>query len=97
MIKHIVCFKLKDNSRENCEKARDVLMSMQGNVPLLRGIQVGIDFLHSERSYDLILEVLLDDADALAAYQKDPYHCEVVKKHMHAVRSGSVAVDYVID
>ena len=97
MIKHIVCFKLKDNSLENCEKARDVLMSMQGNVPLLRGIEVGIDFLHSERSYDLILQVLLDDAEALEAYQKDPYHCEVVKKHMHAVRSASVAVDYVID
>lgn len=97
MIKHIVCFKLKDNSRENCEKARDVLMSMQGNVPLLRGIEVGIDFLHSERSYDLILQVLLDDAEALEAYQKDPYHCEVVKKHMHAVRSASVAVDYIID
>jgi len=97
MIKHIVCRKLKENYKENCEKARDVLMSMQGNVPLLRGIEVGIDFLHSERSYDLILQVLLDDADALAAYQKDPYHCDVVKKHMHAVRSASVAVDYVID
>lgn len=96
MIKHIVCFKLKDNSRENCEKARDVLMSMQGNVPLLRGIEVGIDFLHSERSYDLILQVLLDNAEALEQYQKDPYHCDVVKKHMHAVRSASVAIDYEI-
>ena len=97
MIKHIVCFKLKDNSLENCEKAKEVLLSMQGNVPQLRGIEVGIDFLHSERSYDLILQVLLDDADALTAYQNDPYHCGVVKKHMHAVRSASVAIDYVID
>ena len=97
MIKHIVCFKLKDNSLENCEKAKEVLLSMNGNVPQLRGIEVGIDFLHSERSYDLILQVLLDDAEALAAYQNDPYHCSVVKKHMHAVRSASVAVDYVID
>ena len=38
MIKHIVCFKLKDNSLEECEKARDILKSMEGNVPLLRGI-----------------------------------------------------------
>lgn len=97
MIKHIVCFKLKDNSLENCEKAKEVLLSMQGNVPQLRGIEVGIDFLHSERSYDLILQVLLDDAAALEAYQVDPYHCSVVKKHMHAVRSASVAIDYVID
>ena len=38
MIKHIVCFKLKDNSLEECEKAANILKSMEGNVPLLRGI-----------------------------------------------------------
>ncbi|MBP0963169.1 MAG: Dabb family protein [Oscillospiraceae bacterium] len=96
MIKHIVCFKLTDNSDENCQKAKEVLLSMQGNVPQLRGIEVGVDFLHSARSYDLILQVLLDDAAALDAYQNDPYHCEVVKKHMHAVCAASVAIDYNI-
>lgn len=96
MIKHIVCFKLKDNSKEECEKAKNVLMSMDGNVDLLRGIEVGVDFLHSGRSYDVILQVILDDADALEAYQKDEYHCSVVKKHMHAVTETSVAIDYNI-
>lgn len=96
MIKHIVCFKLKDSSVENCEKAKEVLISMQGNVPQLRGIEVGVDFLHSERSYDVILQVLLDDEKALEDYQNDPYHCSVVKPHMHSVRESSVAVDYVI-
>ena len=67
MIKHIVCFKLKDNSLAECEKARDVLMSMEGKVPELRGIKVGIDFLHSERSYDLILEVVFDDENGVSA------------------------------
>ena len=96
MIKHIVCFKLKDNAPAECEKAAAVLRSMEGNVPLLRGIEVGCDFLHSPRSYDVILQVLLDDAAALEAYQQDPYHCDVVKKHMHAVRESSVAIDYEI-
>lgn len=94
MIKHIVCFKLADNSKEQCEKAAEVLRSMDGNVPLLRGIEVGVDFLHSARSYDVILQVMLDDEAALEAYQKDDYHCSVVKKHMHAVAQASVAVDY---
>ena len=94
MIKHVVCFKLKDNSVENCEKAKGILLSMKGNVPLIRDISVGIDFLHSERSYDIILEVILDDADALEAYQNDPYHCSVVKTHMHSVRESSIAIDY---
>ncbi|MBR0121926.1 MAG: Dabb family protein [Clostridia bacterium] len=97
MIKHTVCFKLKDNSPENCEKAKQVLLSMRGNVPQLRSIEVGVDFLHSERSYDVILQVVVDDKAALDAYQKDPYHCSVVKPHMHAVRETSVAVDFIID
>ena len=94
MIKHIVCFKLKDNSPQECEKAAEILRSMEGNVPLLRGIEVGVDFLHSPRSYDVILQVMLDDEKALNDYQNDEYHCSVVKEHMHRVAETSVAIDY---
>lgn len=96
MVRHIVLFKLKDNSAESVNKTKEVLLSMDGKVPLLRGIEVGCDFLHSERSYDVGLIVTLDDQKALDDYQNDPYHCEVVKKHMHAVRESSVAIDYFI-
>ena len=96
MIKHTVCFKLKDNSAENYEKAKEVLLSMEGKVPQIKSIEAGVDFLHSERSYDVILQVVVEDEQALANYQKDPYHCSVVKPHMHAVRETSVAVDCVI-
>ena len=92
MIKHIVCFKLKDG--ESKEKAKEILLSMKGNVPLLRGIEVGIDELRSDRSFDVILEVLLDDFSALEKYQKDEYHCSVVKKHMHAVAENSISLDF---
>lgn len=94
MIKHTVCFKLKDNSPEECNKAAQILRSMEGNVELLRGIEVGVDFLHSPRSYDIILQVLLDDEKALEEYQEDEYHCSVVKKHMHSVAESSVAIDF---
>ncbi|MDD7332037.1 Dabb family protein [Eubacterium sp.] len=94
MIKHTVCFKLKDNSPEECNKAAQILRSMDGNVELLRGIEVGVDFLHSPRSYDIILQVLLDDEKALEEYQNDEYHCSVVKKHMHSLAESSVAIDF---
>lgn len=94
MIKHIVCFKL--NEGESAEKAKEVLLSMKGNVPMLKGIEVGVDFLHSPRSYDVILEVLLDDVKSLNDYQNDEYHVSVVKKHMHAVTKSSIAVDFEI-
>ena len=96
MIKHIVCFNLKDNSPEECNKAAEILRSMEGKVDLIRDIEVGVDFLHSERSYDIILQVVLDNAEALEKYQNDEYHCNVVKKYMHAVRESSVAIDYNI-
>ena len=94
MIKHVVCFKLKEG--ESKEKAKEVLLSMQGNVPMMREIQVGTDLLGSARSFDVYLSVVLDDLNALEEYQADAYHCEVVKKHMHAVTEKSVAIDFEI-
>lgn len=97
MIKHIVCFKLENPSIELCNKTKEILLSMKGNVPMLIDVCVGIDFLHSPRSYDIILETYFDSKEDLEAYQVDPYHCSVVKKHMHSVASSSIAIDYVID
>ena len=94
MIKHIVCFKLNDSSEEQKQAAKDILLSMNGNVPQIRSIEVGTDFLCSPRSYDVILQVTLDDRDALDAYQQDPYHCEVVKAYMHKNAASSFALDY---
>ena len=92
MIKHIVCFKLKQG--ENVDKAVEVLSSMKGNVPLIKEIEVGKDFLHSNRSFDIILQVKLQSVDCLEDYQNDYYHVNVVKKYMHGVVEKSVAVDY---
>lgn len=97
MIKHVVCFKLKDASEANCKKAADVLLSMKGNIDYLRDIEVGIDFLHSPRSYDVYLSVILDSEEMLDVYQKDAYHCDVVKAHMHEVTEKSVSMDFYID
>ena len=96
MIKHIVCFKLKDNSPEKKEEAKARLLSINGKVDLIRDIEAGVDFLCSPRSYDIILQVTLDNKEALDAYQKDEYHCSYVKTYMHDVMEKSVAVDYEI-
>ena len=94
MVKHIVCFKLKKEHLGKINLAKETLLSMEGNVPMLKKIIVGIDFLHSERSYDLILETWFETKDDLDAYQKDPYHVSVVKKLMHEIRETSIAIDY---
>lgn len=93
MITHIVFFKLVDRSPLNIEKAKDVLMSMEGKIPQLRHLEVGIDLLHTQRSYDLALVTKFDSLEDLEAYQTHPAHVGVAK-YMAEVRESAVAVDY---
>ena len=92
MVRHTVLFKLKKS--EDVDGAIKVLESMKGNVKEIIDIEVGKDFLHSERSFDIYLSVVLKDRKALEDYQNHPYHVNVVKKHMHQVRESSVALDF---
>ncbi len=93
MITHIVFFKLKDRSPRSVEKARALLLGMKGKIPQLRHLEVGLDVLHSERSYDIALVTRFDSLEELEAYQKHPVHVEVAK-YMNSVRESSITVDY---
>ena len=57
MIKHVVCFKLKNDSIELRKKTKDILLSMQGRVPMLLDLKVGVDFLSSTRSYLSLIHI----------------------------------------
>ena len=95
MVKHIVCFKLID--KKDAEEAKKLLLSMQGKVPTVKGIEVGVDELGSARSYDIFLSVLVEDFAALAEYQKDEYHCGVVKKYLNARAENVIALDFEVE
>jgi len=94
MITHIVLFKLSDPRPETIAATRDLLVSMDGTVPQLRYLEVGVDIIRSERSYDLALVTRFDSLDELKAYQVDPYHAGTILPHMRSVCSAIVAVDY---
>lgn len=96
MVKHIVCFRLKEPTAEGCRQAQEKLLSMREHVPMLRALQVGINVTQSARAYDLVLEAELDDLDALAAYDADAYHCGVVKAYMHERTADCICVDYLL-
>lgn len=93
MITHIVMFKLKDRSPENAARTAQVLRDMEGKIDELRAIEVGIDVMHSERSYDIVLVTKFDSLEALGAYQVHPVHKKVIE-YMNEVRESSIAVDY---
>ena len=94
MITHIVLFKLADPSAENLEATRNKLLSMDGKIDLLRYLEVGVDVIRSERSYDIALTTRFDSLEDLQAYQIHSYHAGEVVPHMKAVCSSIAAVDY---
>ena len=94
MFTHIVFFKLKDDSQENVEKVAAILNAMKGKIPELKEIEVGIDILHTERSYDLSLITKFNSKEDMDAYQVHPYHVNEVLKYIKPMIKQSSAVDY---
>ncbi|HEY6874286.1 MAG TPA: Dabb family protein [Geobacteraceae bacterium] len=94
MVTHIVFFKLKDKSPAGISAAREKLLSMDGRIDLLRHLEVGVDVIRSERSYDLALVTRFDSLDDLQAYQVHPYHAGEVLPYMKGAAESVVAVDY---
>ncbi|MFC4099914.1 Dabb family protein [Paenibacillus xanthanilyticus] len=93
MITHIVLFKLKDRSPEAIAQTVQVLKDMEGKIDVLKHIEVGVDVVHSERSYDIALFTKFDSLEALGAYQIHPVHQKVIE-HMAQVREASASVDF---
>ncbi|MRJ02250.1 MAG: Dabb family protein [Epsilonproteobacteria bacterium] len=77
MVRHIVFMRFPDFSL--AQSARERLLSMRGRVPVLREIEVGIDFSRSERSFDLALVTTFESREDLERYRTDPYHQEIVR------------------
>lgn len=94
MIVHIVLFKLKEPTAENLATVRDKLLSMDGKIPMLLQLEVGVDVIRSERSYDVALYTRFASLEDLQAYQVHPYHADEVVPVMKAHCASIVAADY---
>jgi hypothetical protein len=93
MVTHLVVFKINDPTPENLQKTKEKLLSMEGNVPQLRYLEVGIDQLRAGRSYDIMLLTRFESWDDAEGYQKHPFHQEIIK-YMHEAAASAVAIDY---
>lgn len=91
MFVHLVFIKLTDPN--NASEASRRLMAMAGKVPTLRHIEVGIDEIHSGRSWDMALTTHFDDRAGYDAYAVDPVH-QGVLAWLKTVVSASATVDY---
>lgn len=93
MVKHIVFIKLEDNSEENKQFIKDKLMSMKGQIEVLKNIEVGLNFAQSERAYDVALLTDFDSKDDLAIYATHPIHLPIIE-YLRSIKAVTKVVDY---
>ena len=93
MVKHIVMFKLTEKTSQNIELATDSLRSLENKIETLKFIEIGTDFLESDRSYDIVLTAHFENPEGLKTYSSHENHLPVVKI-MRSLCSSSVVVDY---
>ena len=93
MVKHIVMFKLTEKTSENMKLATDSLRSLENNIKTLKSIEIGTNFLESDRSYDIVLTAHFENQEGLKTYSSHENHVPVVKI-MRSLCSSSVVVDY---
>ena len=93
MITHVVLFRFRDRTPEQAQRAKELLEGMVGGIAELRHLEVGVDVLRSERSWDLCLTTHFDSLDDLAVYATHPVHVPVAKELREASEQVAV-VDY---
>ena len=100
MIKHIVVWKLKESADgrtagENAVAMKERLEALNGLVPGLGMLEVGIDIGGTPASADIALYSEFADADALHAYQVHPDHVAVAL-YCGQLCTERVLVDYEV-
>ena len=97
MVKHIVCFKLIKDSKEEREKAKEVLSTNKDLVALIANHLMEIETLTKEDIYELVNTGRLDwwerkkakvEAEKIAK-EKEQELQEIYRKQLEAMKSSS--------
>lgn len=94
MFTHIVLFKLKESTIENLEFVAKTLLSMNGKIEELKHLEVGVDVVRSDRSYDVGIITRFDNKEDYLAYDVNEFHVEKVKKVIGPYLEGSETLDF---
>lgn len=93
MLTHVVFFKLKDKSKGTLEKVKNDLLALKEQIPLIRSIEVGMDILQTERSFDVVLYSKFDSLEDMKAYQVHPAHVKF-GEYIETVKDIIYSVDF---
>lgn len=90
MITNTQLIKLKDRSGENIARIRELLLSMQGKIEVLRTLRVEADIRRGASSYDIIMIAQYDSMADLETYISHPVHVEVAKSIISVMETSAV-------
>ena len=94
MFTHIVLFKLKEATTENVEFVKNTLLLMEGNIKELKNLEVGVDVIKSDRSFDVGIITRFDSKEDYLVYDVDEFHVEKVKKVIGPYIECSKTLDF---
>lgn len=100
MVKHIVIWTLHDNAEghskaENAQQAKTLLESLNGKIPGLIHLEVGIDLIGDGNFGDVCLYSELEKPEDIATYASHSEHVKCIP-FMKAIASSRSAMDYQV-
>ena len=93
MFKHVVCISFKADSKDKVVESKEKIEALVKKIDVLKKMQVGIDELKSDVSYDFVIIADFDSRSDYETYETHPEHLKVVdfiKDHIDKI----VSVDY---
>ena len=90
----MVFFKFKDRSEENIKKAEKIMRGLEGRIPELKSMEVGVDVIHSDRSFDITLITRFNNKADMLVYATHPIHVNEVLKYLRPMLEVSHTVDF---
>ena len=101
MVKHIILWTLKDEYTEAQKKEiragiKEGLEGLKrGQIPGMIDISVRTDYLPTS-TVDVMLDTTFEDADALAAYAKNPKHVAVADTRVRPFTANRACMDFEV-
>ena len=95
MIKHIVLFKFKASPEKTgkMQEIKNELEKLTSIIPELQEIHVGLN-TNPDEKWDMSLEAIVADLEALNAYANHPAHQQIVKTLIAPMKEDRACVDY---
>ncbi|MCP3907545.1 MAG: Dabb family protein [Oceanicoccus sp.] len=100
MIKHILLFKIEEgvegrSKAESIAQAKALIEGMNGKIPGLIKVEVGVDFSESPDSADMALYSEFESREALEVYAGHPEH-KAVLPFIKSIISERRLIDYEV-